>query len=548
MPHSPSFRKIVRLLQLARRRHLQTKGETELQSLAQWRQSRRRFIKHGAGLSMAAVSLTTFPNLYAQAASFAQSASNSKEGAKAIRVAVIGAGLAGLNAAYQLKKAGISADVFEARKRLGGRVYSRRDLVGEDLVVEMGGEFINSDHADMLGLVQEFGLQLFDRRADAASHNIANSAYYFEGKSWSEEELASMLEDLVAQINSDAELLDQDWDTYAPLFDRYSVANYLDQHSDLIPRPFIRNLIENCIRTEYGAEAADSSALQLLFLLPVIDGQKLELLGYSDETYTVSGGNALIVDALAQALSGQVHQGKALTELEQKSKRGFELQFSDGSEYEADYVIIAIPFGTLRDVEINTPLPNKFRKFIQQVDLGHNEKLLAGYRQRLWRQATGFSLEAWSDLGFSEVWDASQRQAEQSDGALTYFLGGNEVNPLVNDTVEAKRLGEKFSHSLSQFIPKLEQYNFAYANTAWTRHPYSRGAYVNYRPGQLSQFGDYLWVESEDPGEQQNVSVGNLIFAGEHLSDEYYGFMNGAAQTGRLAAQLLLAKLSKSNF
>jgi monoamine oxidase len=52
-----------------------------------------------------------------------------------------------------------------------------------------------------------------------------------------------------------------------------------------------------------------------------------------------------------------------------------------------------------------------------------------------------------------------------------------------------------------------------------------------------------MWIESEEAEERQDVSVGNLLFAGEHLSDEFYGFMNGAAQTGRLAAEVVANRI-----
>ena len=79
--------------------------------------------------------------------------------------------------------------------------------------------------------------------------------------------------------------------------------------------------------------------------------------------------------------------------------------------------------------------------------------------------------------------------------------------------------------------------------THWTQSRRTRGSYTSFQPGQLTRFGDWLWVESDDPEERQEVHVGNLIFAGEHVSDEFYGFMNGAAQTGRLAAEVVLRRV-----
>jgi monoamine oxidase len=533
MSHTAMMRSLLRVLQLARRANLEAAGAPPPISKKQWQLSRRKFLKSAAALG----TLSVAPGLLSRTV-FAAMGPNTT-------VAVVGAGLAGLNAAYQLQKAGVRAVLYEANTRVGGRVYSRSDLVAPGLVTEMGAELINTDHDDMLALADEFGLSLFDRRADVADLSVPQSVYYFVGKNWSEAELAQLLQPLVAQISNDADLLDQNWDLYAPKFDRYSVAQYLDYHADLIPLPFIRTLFENTIRTEYGAEAAESSALQLLFLLPSVDGTAVEMLGYSDETYTVEGGNGQIAESIANALGDQVQFNKKLCKLEKERHDGFKLHFSDRTHARADYVILAMPFSVLRRVEMDLPLPALLRRFINEVDLGRNEKVQAGFSQRLWRQA-GFSLEAWTDLGFSEAWDGSQRQPDHTDGVLTYFLGGDEVDKANIPSDGGVAAGETFTTRLAGFIPDLEAAaSGSYVGTRWTHNPYSHGAYANFKPGQLTRFGNYFWVESDVPGESQSVDVGRLVFAGEQVSDAYYGFMNGAAQTGRLAAQLVLQKMAR---
>lgn len=84
------------------------------------------------------------------------------------------------NAAYQLKKIGITATVYEAKSYVGGRIQSR-SVVGENLINDLGECFINTDHDDILALVDEFGLELFDRFEDAARSGLPESAYYFNG-------------------------------------------------------------------------------------------------------------------------------------------------------------------------------------------------------------------------------------------------------------------------------------------------------------------------------------------------------------------------------
>ena len=79
--------------------------------------------------------------------------------------------------------------------------------------------------------------------------------------------------------------------------------------------------------------------------------------------------------------------------------------------------------------------------------------------------------------------------------------------------------------------------------TAWHRDPLIGGSYGSYPPGHLTRFGSLLWMEGEDGAAVQSApALGRVIFAGEHLSDAFPGYMNGGAQTGRLAAQAILGR------
>ncbi|MGH8551535.1 MAG: flavin monoamine oxidase family protein, partial [Methylococcales bacterium] len=459
------------------------------------------------------------------------------------RIAIVGGGIAGLNAAYQLKKAGIGAMVYEARRRLGGRILSITRAIGEGLVTDLGGELINSDHEDMLHLVQEFDLELFNRIEDAERFAFPTTGYFFDGVARSEAEVAGDLRALAAQIASDSERLDADFECFAPKLDRLSAKGYLDRHAGLIPQAYIRTLIEGSIRTEYGVEPEDSSALQLICNLPTVDGQAVEVLGNSDEVFVVKGGTGEIIESLAQQLDGRIRTHSQLSRIDARED-GFRLLFASGETVAADFVILTIPFPVLRDVVLDVPLPKRLRRFIGEFELGRNEKLIAGFDERAWWQPEGFVAEAWTDLGYAEVWDETQRQPERADGALTFFLGGREVAVLAEGS--ARSIGRTFVQRLDGITPGVEAASTdKFLRTRWSQSRFTRGAYANFKPGQLTRFGGLLWIESEDTEERQEVHAGNLVFAGEHLSDAFYGFMNGAAETGRLAADFVVRRIAE---
>ena len=97
----------------------------------------------------------------------------------------------------------------------------------------------------------------------------------------------------------------------------------------------------------------------------------------------------------------------------------------------------------------------------------------------------------------------------------------------------------------SNVLPSLAaSSNNQFIRTGWHKTRYIGGGYTNFKPGQYTELAEaWLYIEADDPDEAQNFALDKLIFAGEHTSDEYYGFMNGAAQTGRLAAQVVLQSI-----
>ncbi len=243
MAHTSGFRQLARLMQQARRLNLAAAHRPAPQPQSP---SRRTFLKSTA---LGGLALTGAGSLAACS--------------QRRNVVIVGGGLAGLNAAYQLGKLGIRAQVFEARTRVGGRIRSVKGAVSDGIVSDLGAELVNTDHDDLRAIMDELGVPLLPRKPDASELDLVG--YFFGGQRRSENEIAQALQPIAAQIMTDAELLDADWDTWCPHFDQLSIADYLDLHSDKLPAdPDIRSLIEGLSRVEYGVEASDSTSLQLL--------------------------------------------------------------------------------------------------------------------------------------------------------------------------------------------------------------------------------------------------------------------------------------------
>jgi monoamine oxidase len=456
------------------------------------------------------------------------------------QIAIIGGGIAGLNAAYQLQKQGHQATVYEASDRLGGRIFTQENVLRSGQYLDWGGAYVNSDHDDILALIDDFGLSVFDIAAAVDPIDAPATAYHLAGEQWTDDKLVDLLRPLAEKVMADAERLDTDFARYAPALDQLSVSDYLQERTDSL---VLTQLMANIIRSEYGVEPEQSSALQLLFSLPMIDpAGRADMLGNSDEAYFIQGGSGQVIQSLGQALRSQIQYRKPLVKLTQMEST-WQLTFADRSKAIADYVILAIPMPTLRQVELQADLPERLRRFIQDVDLGRDEKLFCRFSQRIWQRPDGFAADMWFDGNMMSVlWDSSIRIPGQVDGTLTCFYGGQQAVELQrNSTRDQGRLALEL---LEQAIPGIQGVaTHQFIRTNWAEQPYTLGAYTNFRPGQLTEFADFFYIEAEDPAERQEVSFSRLVFAGEQFSDAYYGYMNGGAQTGRLAVEVLLRYL-----
>jgi monoamine oxidase len=120
------------------------------------------------------------------------------------------------------------------------------------------------------------------------------------------------------------------------------------------------------------------------------------------------------------------------------------------------------------------------------------------------------------------------RKPGQKNGALTFYFGGNEVTTLQFGSTKSQ--GKRFANQFEKIIPSVKRVAIErFLRTQWTQDAFTKGSYTSFQPGQITDFADFFCIESDNLEESQDVNIGTLVFAGEHLSDEFYGNMNGAA-------------------
>ena len=231
MARSPlikTLRQAYRVAQISRKHAI---PPAEVLGILNERISRRRLLQGGLAVAAAAAA-TTFR----------------RDGNRAVAtgispILVVGAGIAGLTAAYRLKQAGVPVNIIEARNRVGGRMRSLRSAAGTKLTAELGGEFIDTDHTCLRSLATELGFKIVDLLA--AEQGLVHDTYFFEGRKVSIEEIISDFAPVAKQISADLEAI-ANFESYKVFdeptakLDRISIAEYLDH----IPMtPTIRQLI-----------------------------------------------------------------------------------------------------------------------------------------------------------------------------------------------------------------------------------------------------------------------------------------------------------------
>lgn len=284
------------------------------------------------------------------------------------KVVVVGAGIAGLTAAYRLHNEGVDVHLYEARNRVGGRIFTAK-INGQ--IAELGGQNIGDggEVVHLTRLIDELGLQLDSSRV-YLKHNYFNGTNLssvneiIRKKNFDVQSLREQIDRLSATSSNMQEVLEIMFSVEDPLYKILAVrlAAYeggsIEQLSPLYKETLFHMLLGGICSVHQGNQNEDT---------------------YVD-LMTVHGGNALLPQKIAGILGEKIHLDMALKKVAKSQNGGFYLTFQNGEQVAADILVLAIPCSVYEQITFEDDvLPSQKLDQICAVRYGENAKVIVPF-------------------------------------------------------------------------------------------------------------------------------------------------------------------------
>jgi monoamine oxidase len=447
------------------------------------------------------------------------------------RIAVVGGGFAGLAAAWYLHQCGAGVTVFEASDHLGGRVLSDYAFI-PGKTAEFGAELIGANHPMWIELAITFRLSLVEISKE---EDYEQAGLYVRMRlgdndltAAEKQQLIEDLEPVIDAIGRDAKDVDpiEPWTSpNAVRFDSMSVADRLDELVDPASG-MVRTALEFILGNDNCAPVANQSYLGLLTLVSAgrMGDDPAGMRGYWEytETHRCDGGNQQLANQLAEPLADLRLSTPVQTILIAEDNVG--ITWGDGEvggDEAFDYVVLASAPAVWPTIECDRHPWNP-----DEYTMAHGPavKHLSAFEGPFWSDQALAPSALWDRLG--SVWETTDRQPTDPLGyGLSVYSGGDYV---IGETDYPARLAEIFPG----YAP-IDTRFIDWPDTRWIGTGYSVPS-----PGQVTSVGRSLCV----PFAQR------MYFAGEQSCLSYFGYMEGALQSGARAARDLLFALCPEAF
>ncbi|OWP20719.1 putrescine oxidase [Microbacterium sp. AISO3] len=440
-------------------------------------------------------------------------------------VAIVGAGAAGLTAANDLRKAGLSVVVLEARDRVGGRLWT--DEI-DGAMLELGGQWVSPDQHALIDTLADLGLETYTRYRDGDSVYVGpdGQARRFRGEMFPVapeterviDEITARLDAMVAEIDPDRPWAHEK----AAEWDRISWDAWLRQQTD--DDEAVRNLAFATGSAMLTKPTHTFSLLQSL-LMAASAGSYSHLV---DADFIldkrVVGGLQQVPLRLAERLGEDVLLAQPVRSIEY-SDAGAVVR-TDEVTVRARHVVLALAPVLYNRISFSPPLPRLKHQMHQHFSMGFVIKVHAVYDRPFWREQ-GLSGTAFSPYELShEAYDNTNHGDER--GTLVGFVSDQNADDLFRLSADERR--ERILESLSHYYGPEAKNPIVYYESDWGSEEWTRGAYAaSFDLGGLTRYGA-----------EQLELVAPLHVACSDLAGLGYQHVDGAIRMGHRVADEIL--------
>src|SRR5712691_3662111 len=422
-------------------------------------------------------------------------------------IAIVGGGIAGLNAALTLQDAGIASTVYEASDRVGGRMHSDTISWLNGQTSEHCGELIDTKHKTIQSLAQRFNIPKDDLLA-AEPNNSTETDLFFGGYYTTAQENADF-NPVWTAVKKD--LNSAPFPTLYNMFtpagqalDNLSLYKWIETRVPGGHTSRMGQLLDVAYNIEYGNVTTEQSSLNLVYLLGFqpVPGQ-FRIFGASDERYHLQGGNERLPKAIAAALApGTVQLNTALTAIVKNGDRSWTLSFNSPTgkiTRVVDRVVMAIPFSVLRGVDYShAQFDTRKQTAITQLGYGKNCKLQLQFNTRYWNQSGPWGIgngSTYSDTGYQNTWDVTRAQDGTTGILVDYTGGGVPLASFSGDPTNPSQVAKFANTFLAQIEPVFpgisKHWNGRATLDVPLTNPFLLGSYSYWKVGQYTSFSGY---------------------------------------------------------
>lgn len=438
-------------------------------------------------------------------------------------VVVIGAGLAGLAAARELREAGREVVVLEARDRVGGRTLN--EPIADGKVVDIGAQWVGPTQDRVLALIGELGLETFPTYA--TGRNIferAGRISHYSGTIPRANPIGlAEVGIAMKRLNAMAAKVPAAAPWTAPRARRWDSETFATWMRRNVRTGVARDILRLAVIGVWAAEPEDVSLLHVLFYIR--SAGSLEILTDTEggaQQDRVVGGSQLISLGMAEQLGEGAVELSSPVRAIAHGPDGVVVR-GDRATVRAKRAIVAVPPALAGRIAFDPPLPARRDGLSQRMAQGSVVKCMAVYERPFWRDR-GLSGAITSVTGPVSV-GFDNSPPDGRPGVLLGFLEGRAARETA-DLPQAERrsvVAECFARLFgSEAADPID-----YVDRAWAVDEWSRGCYGGFMtPGAWTDYGAAL----REP-------IGALHWAGAETATRWNGYMDGAVGSGQDAAR-----------